>query len=229
MESTAQRLREVRDKLSAAAAASGRSAESVEIIAVAKTATAESLCAAWEAGQRHFGHNRLQSLAAHHALIPEANWHFIGLLQRNKAKAALEMSLLLHTIGDLRIAERCNRLSEEAGLTCCVLVQVNSTPEDGRYGCQLNRLEEFLSELSPLSNLRVDGLMTLAPNKATESTLRRVFSSVREGAQQQAANGLLPTSPQLSMGMSNDYEIAVAEGATLVRVGRAIFPAATFS
>ncbi len=223
MEPLASRLAEVRQRIDAAAARSGRDGAAVELVAVAKTADAAALRAAWDAGQRAFGHNRVQALAAHHAVLPAAEWHLIGPLQRNKAGDALGLASVVQTVGDRRIAERLARLLEARGAAPLpVLVQVNLTPDDGRYGCTAEALPALLEHLAG-GPFAVRGLMTLGPHGAAEGALRRHFAALRELARA-AAGSALPASPALSMGMTEDYEIAIEEGATLVRVGRALFP-----
>ncbi|RMH00738.1 MAG: YggS family pyridoxal phosphate-dependent enzyme [Planctomycetota bacterium] len=231
MEGVACRLGEVHSRISAAAARAGRDPSSIHLIAVAKTATPTTLRAAWGAGQRDFGHNRVQALAHHHALLPpEARWHLIGPLQRNKARRALELADLIHTVAGEPLVARLERLLAEPEDRLRpprpVLVQVNLTPEDGRAGCRREELEPLLERIRAGGRLEVRGLMTLAPAGAPAARLRRHFAGLRELAERAVQAGLLPERPELSMGMSDDFEIAVEEGATLVRVGRAIFPPA---
>lgn len=211
-------------------------------MAVAKTATAETLREAWAAGQRSFGHNRLQHLEEHRAVLPEAVWHMIGPLQGKKVRKALHAADWVETVGDEKTAERIARVLAEDGLAPQrVLLQVNLLPEDGRYGCPLPgaadgsaaggeacsaELRALAAEAGALEGLDLRGLMTIAPPAWEQAALHRGFARLREAAAVLAAEGLLPPHPELSMGMSGDYEIAVAEGATLVRVGRAIFPSA---
>jgi pyridoxal phosphate enzyme (YggS family) len=225
---TARRLAEVRARIDAALERSGRPAGSVELVAVAKTATPETLREAWEAGQRLFGHNRVQALEAHREVLPEATWHLLGPIQGKKVRRALAAADLLEAVGDPTVVERLARRLEEDGATeaCPLLVQVNLAPEDGRYGVPLEELEDFLRRLAAQPLLRTAGLMTIAPLGADEATTRALFRRLAASFEELRRGGLLPLEAQLSMGMSGDYETAVEEGATLVRVGRAIFPAA---
>jgi len=226
MPDLADRLADIRARIAAAAARAGRDPAAVRLVAVAKTASPEDLRQAWRAGQRDFGHNRVQALAEHHAVLPEARWHLIGPLQRNKAGEALALASTIQTVGDLRIAERLQRLLEARGADrrCPVLVQVNLSPEDGRYGCDAEALPPLLESLGALDRLQPRGLMTLGPRGAGPGRLRQHFAALRLLAEGAAGRGQFPPCPELSMGMTEDYEIAVEEGATLVRVGRAIFP-----
>ncbi len=226
MTSVSNRLDLVRQRIAAAAESSGRNYSAIKLVAVAKTADQADLEAAWQAGQRDFAHNRLQMLELHKQILPLAKWHMIGPVQGNKAKVALRLGHLIHTVGDQKIAQRFARLASAEDSSVEVLVQVNLTLEDGRYGCHHDDLEELLRLMKDLPGLNPQGLMTLAPHQVTETELHGVFAGVRGCAESMSKLGLLPADPELSMGMSNDFEIAIAEGATLVRVGRAIFPPA---
>ena len=235
---TARLLDEVRGRIAAAAARAGRDAARVRLVAVAKTATPETLREAWEAGQRDFGHNRVQMLEEHAAVLPEADWHAIGPLQGRKVRRAVHLAACIHTVGEEKTAQRIRRVVEEDDLEAQpVLLQVNLLPEDGRYGCPLpeagdpgaapgGALRELAEAVALQPGLHMRGLMTLAPPDWDAAALRAGFARLRAAAEALALSSLLPAEPELSMGMSGDYEIAVEEGATLVRVGRALFPPA---
>lgn len=219
------------ERISSAASRTGRSADQVELVAVAKTADRSSLLEAWEAGHRAFGHNRVQPLAAHHAILPEADWHLIGPLQRNKARKAVERIAIIETLAELRLAETLDRLAEELrDSPLPVLLQINLQPQDGRPGLPLptggstESIQNLAAALASLPHLALRGLMTIAAADASESELHQHFSRLRLLGEELAQDRLLPVSPVLSMGMSGDFEIAIEEGATLVRVGRALFP-----
>ncbi|MAW59654.1 MAG: YggS family pyridoxal phosphate-dependent enzyme [Planctomycetes bacterium] len=221
------------DRIAAAASRAGRDPAEVRLVAVAKTAGPASLREAWEAGHRHFAHNRVQPLMEHHEVLPEANWHLIGPLQRNKARKAVERVCMIETVADLKLASSLNRLAAELRPTPLpVLLQLNLHPADGRPGfpaaggAALDALAAFAGQLQGLEHLELQGLMTIAAADADDQALHRHFARVRELGDQLAKMELLPSDPVLSMGMSGDFEIAVEEGATLVRVGRALFPPA---
>jgi PLP dependent protein len=221
------RLAQVHEGIEKAAVAAGRTLAQIQLVAVAKTAQIPDLEAAWRAGQRVFGHNRVQLLSEHFAVLPDARWHLIGPLQRNKARKALAMVSMVETLADLRLAEALDRISAEVRTSPLpVLVQVNLCPQDGRPGRSPDQLEALLEALAGHPHLRVDGLMSMAPQQATDSQLHSHFAAIQALADQFSRVGLLPPSPQLSMGMSQDYLIAIEEGATLVRIGRALFPPA---
>ncbi|HEX9792438.1 MAG TPA: YggS family pyridoxal phosphate-dependent enzyme [Planctomycetota bacterium] len=229
MPTVAARLHAVRGRIAAAAAKGGREPSAVRLVAVAKTASDADLAAAWAAGHREFGHNRVQALEHAAGVLPEAVWHLIGPLQGNKVRRGLSAAGVIQTVGDQETAQRLERaaaaLDRGTRVPVPVFAQVNFSADDPRDGCRLPALAALLETLGGLPRLAAQGLMTLAPAAADESALRRLFAAVREAAADMAERGLLPGIPALSMGMSGDYEIAVEEGATLVRVGRAIFPA----
>jgi hypothetical protein len=221
---TAERLAEVQGRISDAAQVAGRARGSTRLIAVAKTATPETLEDAWEAGQRAFGHNRVQALEEHAGYLPDAEWHLLGPLQRNKAKDALRLCSFIHTIASERITDRLNLLMAGAGtFELPVCIQVNLTPEDGRAGCPKEDLSRIL-DYSNSSALMPVGLMTLGPRGGSPDSLRHHFAELRKLGEHFSESGQLPSNFELSMGMTEDFSIAVQEGATLVRVGRALFP-----
>ncbi len=227
----ADRLRAVRERIAEAAARAGRDPDEVAVVAVAKTADADALREAWAAGHRRFGHNRVQPLEEHHAVLPEAEWHGIGPLQGRKVRRALRLLSVLQTVGEERTAERLERALADPEVPVQVverrlpvLLQVNLHPEDGRYGTPPERLEALAKRVAELPHLEARGLMTLARAGADEAELRATFAGLRELGEALSDRGLLPTRPELSMGMSDDFPVAVEEGATLVRIGRALFP-----
>ncbi len=226
-----QRLAALHLRIAAAEQRAGRAPGSARLLAVAKTATEQDLQEAWAAGQRSFAHNRVQALLRDAAFLPQAEWHAIGPLQGNKVRDALHVAAWVQTIGELRTAERLARALTEpdgeqrrASGLLPVLLQVNLQPEDGRYGCPIPQLESLASAAAALPGLAIRGLMTIASPEASGERLRADFARLREAAGKLAAMGRLPSSPELSMGMSDDFEIAIEEGATLVRIGRLIFP-----
>lgn len=225
---TAERLASIQERIEAALARSGRAAGSVELVAVAKTATASTLHEAWAAGHRRFGHNRVERLEEHRQILPDATWHLLGPLQGKKVRRAIAVADVFEAVGDSKVVERLARRLEEEGHTqdLPVYAQVNLAPEDGRYGCPLPELAALLAQLAETPQLRAAGLMTIAPLGVEGEELRPLFRALRERFEQALQSGELDANAHLSMGMSGDYETAVEEGATLVRVGRAIFPLA---
>ena len=175
-------------------------------------------------------------LEEHAAVLPDAAWHAIGPLQGKKVRRAVHLAACIHTVGEEKTAGRIRRVVEEDGLEPQpVLLQANLLPEDGRYGCPLpeegdagaapgGALRALAEAVALLPGLHVRGLMTIAPPDWEAAALRAGFARLRAAAEALGLAGLLPADPELSMGMSGDYEVAVEEGATLVRVGRAVFP-----
>ncbi len=225
---TAQRLADIQRHIEAALARSGRAAGSVVLVAVAKTATAATLQEAWAAGHRRFGHNRVERLEEHRQVLPEATWHLLGPLQGKKVRRAISVADVFEAVGEPKVVQRLARRLEEEGHTepLPVYAQVNLAPEDGRYGCPLPELETLLARIAETPQLRAAGLMTIAPLDVEGEELRSLFRALRERFEHALQTNKLGADAQLSMGMSGDYETAVEEGATLVRVGRAIFPLA---
>jgi PLP dependent protein len=223
----ASRMALIQQRVEAAAVAHGRAASEVRVVAVAKTASDSDLLEAQAAGHRCFAHNRVQPLQQQQAVVPAAEWHLIGPLQRNKARKAMPLIGMLQTLAGEKLADHLNRLAEELRESPLpVLLQVNLTPEDGRAGLHPDQVQPFLDPFANWPWLDCRGLMTMAPFQADADLLHRHFAQLRKLATDCQDRGLLPPTTELSMGMSNDFEIAIAEGATLVRIGRALFPPA---
>ncbi len=228
---------DVLDRIAAAAARSGRPASAVRLVAVSKTVPAERLRAAVAAGLDVLGENRVQEAAAKVPLVPGASWHLVGPLQSNKARRAVEVFVVIVSVDGLDLARRLDRLAGEverptAGTPAdpgparrlTVLLQVNIDEDPAKAGFAPDALEAVLPELAALQRLELAGLMTVGRLVATADEARRTFRGLRTLAERlRAAHPAL--GPELSMGMSDDYESAVEEGATIVRVGRALFGA----
>ncbi len=225
MSDFARRLAQIRERLAAAARRAGRDPSPVRLVAVSKTVGLEALREALAAGQRLFGENYLQeALGKITALGPEAEWHFIGHLQSNKAKAVVGRFALIHSLDRLSLAEALEKAAARLGVIQEVLVQVNLGGEAGKSGVAPEAVAELLRELRRFPHLRVQGLMTLPPFLPDPEMVRPYFRALRELRDRLAAQNLSDTGlPELSMGMSGDFEVAVEEGATLVRVGTALF------
>jgi pyridoxal phosphate enzyme (YggS family) len=220
----AERLAAVRARIASAARRAGRDAREVRILAVAKTAAPADLDEAWNSGQREFAHNRVQDLLRDAARLPQAVWHAVGPLQGNKVSDCVRVTACIQTVGDALSAERIARALARIERRMPVLLQVNLQPADGRYGCPLAELVGLAETARAWPQLDVRGLMTIAEAGAPPAILRAGFARLREAAERLAGAGCLPPRPELSMGMSDDYEIAVEEGANLVRIGRVLFP-----
>lgn len=216
-EQIAANLANVRARIAAAARRAGRDPAAVTLIAVSKTFPAEAVIAASRAGATDMGENRVQEAADKRALVDAAGirprWHLVGHLQTNKVRSALKVFDILHSIDSLRLAETISRAADRP---IAMLIEVNVAGEQSKSGIAPEEVETVVPAIARLPHVVVRGLMTVAPPVADPEDVRPVFRRLRE-----LRDGLGLT--ELSMGMSNDVEVAVEEGATLVRVGRAIF------
>ena len=215
---------EVRERIAAARARGGHG-QDVTLIAVTKTHGPEAVLAAWDAGIRDVGENKVQEAEAKMAQVTvPVRWHLIGHLQRNKAKNAAKFDLV-HSLDSERLAVALNDAAGEAERVLEVLVQVNVSGESTKSGFSLDAVPIVAERLRACRNLRVRGVMTMAPFDADESVLRAVFRGARDARAQLQAAGC--GAEWLSMGMSGDYEVAVEEGATHVRLGTVLFGSRT--
>ena len=222
----AERLQAVRDRIAAACARSGRSPSEVALVGVSKTHPAELVREAFAAGLRDFGENRVQEAEGKVDALAELRaaglrWHLVGHLQANKAKKAAAVFDVVHSVDDPVLGGRLDRASAEAGRVLPVLVQVDLAGEATKFGLQESSLLATLESLRALSAIRVEGLMVLPPYSDDPQATRPYFERLRGLRDLGVTRGLC--GPQLSMGMSHDFEVAIEEGATLVRVGTAIF------
>jgi pyridoxal phosphate enzyme (YggS family) len=224
MDEIANRFAMVRGKIAAAAAAAGRSAAEIELVAVSKTHPPETIRRALEeAGQTLFGESRLQEARAKQPQLPgRLHWHFIGHLQKNKIRAALPHFELFHGVDSMETARQIQRIAGEEGLRPAVLLEINLAAEASKFGFPAGTLASQIEELLALDRLAIEGLMCIPPPGPTPDHSRPYFVKLRELRDRLQATARIGL-PQLSMGMSNDYEVAVQEGATLVRVGTALF------
>ncbi len=235
----AQNLQRVRERIGEAALRVGRDPAAVVLVAVAKTFPAEVILAGYEAGLRHFGENRPEEGAAkipavHAALSgPCPTWHMVGHIQSRKADLAVAYFDVVHSVDRLKIAQRLSRFALEAGREIPVLLECNISGEETKFGFAVDRWQEDAAQreaffadcavILGLPGLRVEGLMTIAPLTDDPEVVRPVFAGLR--ALRDALRERFPQASwrELSMGMTDDFEVAVEEGATMVRIGRAIF------
>jgi pyridoxal phosphate enzyme (YggS family) len=216
------RLAEVRARIEQAKVRGGRG-QGVAIVAVTKTYGPDAAMAAWDAGLKDVGENKVQEAALKMTQVSvPVRWHLIGHLQRNKVKQ-LDAFHLVHSMDSARLADALNEHGTGRGRPMDVLLQVNVSGEGTKGGYGPADVEAEAERLAGMKGLLVRGVMTMAPFDADEATLRRVFGGARDAATTLRAAGLPAT--ELSMGMSGDYEIAVEEGATLVRLGTVLFGA----
>jgi hypothetical protein len=223
MNAVAQNLDEILDRIASAAARAGRPPSDVELVAVSKTFPAQSVRDAWDAGQAVFGESRVQEAVAKIPDLPGAiRWHFIGHLQKNKIRRALPLFELFHGIDSLDLAKDMDRIAAEEGTFPRVLLEINVAGEATKYGFRPETIEREIDSLLALPRVQVEGLMTIAPYADDPEASRPHFRALRELRDRLEKQAGVPL-PRLSMGMSGDFEVAVEEGATLVRVGSAIF------
>jgi pyridoxal phosphate enzyme (YggS family) len=226
MSTVAENLARIQERIHAAERRSGRDGE-VTLVAVTKTVDPERIAEAFGAGQRVFGENRVQEGAAKVAALspsmPGASWHLIGHLQSNKARSAVETFSLIESVDSVRLAQKLDHLAAEAGRVLPVLVEINVAGEESKHGMTVEEFRSCVEELLLFRNLDVRGLMTVAPLAEDKEEVRPVFRALRELADW-ARNSFPGTGfRQLSMGMSGDFEVGIEEGATMVRIGRALF------
>ena len=236
MSAIADRYQAILDRVANAAQRTGRSAEMITIVAVSKTQPNSALIAAYEAGVRHFGENRSAEFAAKHAdltHLSDAQWHYIGNLQTRQSLPIAQYADQFHALDRVKIAERLSRQLVEIGRNLPVFIEVNVSGEESKHGFQCGKWENdagqresllsAVATIAALPRIEVRGLMTMAPWGIDDALIRNVFRRTRE-----LDNWLRSQLPDhdfaaLSMGMTDDFEIAIEEGATHVRIGRAIF------
>lgn len=225
-----QRLREnlprVGDRIGAAGQRAGRTAE-VRLVAVTKGQPLAAVEAVWRLGIRDVGENRVQELTEKRAAFPRGaagpSWHLIGHLQRNKARRAIELSDWIQSVDSLSLARELSKEAARAGVTVRVLVQVNVSGESTKGGFDAERAVSDVAAVAALPGLAVAGLMTIAPFTDAEAPVRATFAGARRLLERCTAERLPLHGQELSMGMTHDYEIAVEEGSTMVRLGTALF------
>ncbi len=223
----AANLAAVRRQIATAAARAGRDPAAITLVAVSKTKPISAIQAAYAAGQRDFGENRLEELTQKIELatqlgLHDLRWHLIGPIQSRKTSLAAAVPALLHAVDRLKIAERLSRDAQATNSVLSVLMEVNVSGEATKHGFTPVELRAAAAQLAALPGLAISGLMTMAPFVADAEETRPVFRGLRTLREQLSAE-LGIHWPQLSMGMTNDFEVAIEEGATLVRIGSAIF------
>ena len=226
-----ENLRDVEKRIEEACKRSNRDPKEVTLIAVSKTKPVEKLQEVYDAGARNFGENKVQEIMDKYDHLPQdIHWHMIGHLQRNKVKYIVDKVQMIHSVDSLRLAETIDKEAKKKNVTVPILIEVNVAEEDSKFGLSLEEVTALAEEISKLSNVRVCGLMTVAPFVEDPEENREVFRSLKKLSVDIAAKNINNvTMSVLSMGMTNDFEVAVEEGATMVRVGTAIFGARDYS
>ena len=214
----------VREKIKKACDKVSRSYDEVTLLAVSKTKPIEYIKSAVMCRQNSFGENKVQEIIDKYEIMPELDWHMIGHLQTNKVKYIVDKVSLIHSVESLKLANVINKEAIKKDVVVNVLVEVNVAKEESKFGIDIDECEEFIREISKLSNIRVKGLMTIAPfvenpeeNRGYFRKLKEVFVDINNKKIDNVNMNVL------SMGMTNDYEVAIEEGSTLVRVGTGIF------
>lgn len=218
-----ENLSKVLSATSDSARQAGRPADSVSLIAVSKTHPVEVIQEALDAGQLIFGENRVQEAQPKITALPaKLHWHLIGHLQSNKVRLALPLFELIHGVDSLELLAHIDRVAGDLGLFPRVLLQVNVAGEASKFGFTPGKLLGLVEEIVKFDRVQIEGLMTIPPLAPAPEHSRRYFAALRELRDKLATECRFPL-PQLSMGMSNDFRVAIEEGATMVRVGTAIF------
>lgn len=215
----------VQEKVRQACLRGDRSEKDVTLIAVSKTKPLEDLREAYEAGARDFGENKVQELTDKITNLPEdIRWHMIGHLQRNKVKYIVGRVYMIHSVDSLRLAEEISREAVKKNLAVRILMEVNVAQEDSKFGVSVEEAPALAEEIAKLPGISLEGLMTIAPYVQDAEENRKVFAQLRQLAVDISDKNIDNVSMNvLSMGMSGDYEVAIEEGATFVRVGTGIF------
>ena len=238
MSKISDRLEQLKENIGSACGRVGRDTNNIKLIVVTKTAPVERIKEVIELGYTELGENRVQHLKQVAEEIDEflgerrddpaaadkVNWHMIGHLQRNKVKQVLKISSLIHSVDTLRLAEEINTIAGKLGICADVLLQVNCSSEPQKYGVPVGAATHLAEQIVTMSSLRLTGLMTMAPLTMNKDVVRSCFVRARELFEEIKDEGFVGADfSQLSMGMSQDYEVAIEEGATILRIGSAIF------
>lgn len=218
-------LEYVEEEIQKACERSGRAREEVSLIAVSKTKPVEMLQEAYDLGVRVFGENKAQEMSEKYSALPnDIKWHMIGHLQRNKIKYIIDKAELIHSVDSIRLAEAIEKEAEKRNITANILIEVNVAREESKFGLLPEEIDEFVDKVKDFSHICVKGLMTIAPNIENPEKNRPIFAHLRKLSVDIAKkNAHNITMSILSMGMTNDYQVAIEEGATMVRVGTGIF------
>lgn len=220
-----ENLREVRRRMVAACQRAQRDPKEVTLVAVSKTKPAAMITEAYEEGVRDFGENKVQELCEKHQILPsDIHFHMIGHLQRNKVKQVIDKVSLIHSVDSLRLASQIEEEAAKKDMLVNILLEVNVAEEESKFGFKLSETEKAIRQIALFPHIRIKGLMTIAPfvEKAEEN--RYIFKKLNQFyVDMQPKNIDNVNMNTLSMGMTGDYEIAIEEGATLVRVGTGIF------
>lgn len=226
-----ENLADVEAKIVKACENSGRQRDDVTLIAVSKTKPVETLKEAYALGVRVFGENKVQELTDKYEALPkDIQWHMIGHLQRNKVKYIIDKVALIHSVDSIRLAETIEKEAAKHNITANILIEVNVAKEESKFGLMPEELDELIDKIKDFNHIQVKGLMTIAPFVENPETNREIFRSLRKLSVDISNKNVDNVNVSiLSMGMTNDYTVAVEEGATMVRVGTGIFGARNYA
>ena len=226
-----ENLADVEAKIVKACENSGRQRDDVTLIAVSKTKPVETLKEAYDLGVRVFGENKVQELTDKYEALPkDIQWHMIGHLQRNKVKYIIDKVALIHSVDSIRLAETIEKEAAKHNITANILIEVNVAKEESKFGLMPEELDELIDKIKDFNHIQVKGLMTIAPFVENPETNREIFRSFRKLSVDISNKNVDNVNVSiLSMGMTNDYTVAVEEGATMVRVGTGIFGARNYA
>ncbi len=226
-----ENFRQVEENIRRACGRAGRDPGDVTLIAVSKTKPVELLREAYDLGTRVFGENKVQEIVEKYEALPkDIHWHMIGQLQRNKVKYIIDKVDLIHSVDSVRLAETIEKEAAKHDLTANILLEVNVAEEESKFGLKVDEVEQVVDEIAKFSHIKVCGLMTIAPFVENPEENRPYFRRLRNLSVDIGGKNVdNVTMSILSMGMTNDYEVAVEEGATMVRVGTGLFGARDYA
>ena len=224
-----ENLEEVREKIRQACQRSGRREEDVTLISVSKTKPLEMLREAYEAGSMDFGENRVQEIMEKYGQMQEdVRWHMIGHLQKNKVRQVIDKAVLIHSVDTVELAEQIEKDAAKRDLTVDILLEVNVAEEESKFGFRTEEVEAAVMKIKEFPHVHIKGLMTIAPFVSNSEDNREVFKKLYQLYVDIRSKNIDNVNMSvLSMGMTGDYEVAVEEGATMIRVGTGIFGART--
>lgn len=227
----ADNLRQVQANIEAACKCVGRDPSEVTLVAVSKTKPVDMLMEAYDAGARVFGENKVQEIMDKYDHIPsDVQWHMIGHLQRNKVKYIVDKVSMIHSVDSLRLAETIEQEAAKKNVKVPILLEVNVAEEESKFGLKMDEVLPLIQEISSFPHIEIKGLMTIAPFVDDPEDNREVFRKLKKLSVDIAAKNINNTTMSvLSMGMTGDYQVAIQEGATMVRVGTGIFGARDYS
>lgn len=212
------------EKINSAAQRSGRNTDEITLLAVSKVFPVEVISEVYNTGIRLFGESRAQELRDKVALLPtDIKWHFIGPLQTNKVKYVIPTAELIHAVDSLKLAETIAEYGQKKGITPSILIEINTSQEETKQGLTLEKAVDIILQIKEFKNLKIKGLMTMAPYTNDVQQIRKSFSTLKRKFDEICIDMDKNEFNILSMGMSSDFEIAIEEGSTLVRVGTGIF------